>query len=280
MKLISDIFKKNIDNMIKTLLKSMRLSWSSKTINMFLLALTYAYFSDLTISNPLEILGGLILVCALWGALYSLNDLTDLKSDRNNPEKQDRAFIKEDIEKKWIVTFIISLICLIFIISIFTLNIYFNIILGLMVVNQIIYTMPPIRLKDTVLAPFTSTANNSVLRIASCCILLGNLFLVPLSVYIFMYAASLGTYLMYKGIPKIASAVGVLSGAILIYILYIGDINLIQISVAILPALIAGIPLYFSLFFNKDRMSTIADILYHQVALIFFLICIFYILFI
>ena len=266
--------------MIKTLLKSMRISWSSKTVNMFLLALTYAYFSNLIIGNPFKIIGGLILVCALWGALYSLNDLTDIKSDRNNPEKQNRAFIKDNIEKKWIISFIVGLISLIFIISIFTLNIYFSVIMGLMVVNQILYTVPPIRLKETRLAPFASTANNSVLRIASCCILLGNLFLVPLSVYLFMYTASFGTYLMYKGIPKLASLTGILAGIILLYLLYFNQINMIQLTVAILPSIIAGIPLYLSLFFKKDSMSKIADVLYHQVALVFFLICIIYILFV
>ncbi len=265
--------------MLKTLLKSTRISWSSKTVNMFLLALSYAYFSGLTINNSLQILGGLVLVCALWGALYSLNDLTDIKSDKKDPEKQNRAFIKDNIEKKWIVSFISILISLIFIISIFTLKIDFTVIMALMVVNQIVYTVPPIRLKDTVLAPFASTANNSVLRIAACCVLLGNLFLVPLSVYIFMYTASLGTYLMYKGIPKLASLVGILTSAILIYILYYGEINLIQLAIAVLPAIIAGVPLYLSLFFNKDQMAHLADILYHQIALVFFLICIFFILF-
>lgn len=266
--------------MIKTLLKSLRISWSSKTINMFLLALTYAYFSNLIIDNPLEIIGGLILVCALWSALYSLNDLTDIKSDRNNPEKQSRAFIKDNIKKKWIITFIVGLISLIFIISIFTLNIYFSVILGLMVINQILYTVPPLRLKETRLAPFVSTATNSVLRIASCCILLGNLFLVPITVYFFMYTASLTTYLMYKRTPKVASLVGVLTGIILLYVLYLGEINYVQLTVAVLPAIIAGIPLYLSLFLNKDRMTKIADIMYHQVALVFFLACIIYILFV
>jgi len=265
--------------MIITLLKSLRISWSSKTVNMFLLALTYAYFSNLTIINPAQIIEGLILVCTLWGALYSLNDLTDIKSDRNNPEKQNRAFIKDTVERKWIIAFIVGLISLIFIISVLTLNIYFSVIMGLMLINQIIYTVPPIRLKETRLAPFASTANNSVLRIASCCILLGNIFLVPLSVYIFMYVASLGTYLMYKGNTKVASLVGILTGAILLYILYFGQINFIQLAVAILPAIIAGIPLYLSLFFRKDRLAQIADVLYHQVALVFFLIIILYILY-
>lgn len=269
-----------MNNMLTTLLKSIRISWTAKTVNMFLLALTYAYFSGLTIGNPLQVLEGLILVCALWGALYSLNDLTDIESDRKDPEKQGRPFIKNGkIERKWILTFVIGLISLIFMVSIFTLKVDFTIIMALMVINQVIYTVPPIKLKDTVLAPFASTANNSVLRIASCCVLLGNLFLVPLNVYIFMYVASLGTYLMYKGIPKVASLVGVVAGVILLYILYFGEINLIQLGVAVLPAIIAGIPLYLSLFFNKDRMAHLADVLYHQVALVFFLICTVYILF-
>lgn len=268
-----------MSKMLTTLLKSTRISWSAKTVNMFLLALTYAYFSSLTIPNPLQILGGLILVCALWGALYSLNDLTDIKFDKKDPEKQNRAFIENRVERKWILTFIIGLISIIFIISILTLKIDFTIIMAFMVINQLLYTVPPVRLKDTVLAPFTSTATNSVLRIASCCVLLGDLFLVPLSVYLFMYTASLGTYLMYKGIPRLASLVGVLSGGILIYVLYFNEINLIQLAVAVLPAIIAGVPLYLSLFFNKDKMAQLADILYHQVALVFFLVCIVYILF-
>jgi 4-hydroxybenzoate polyprenyltransferase len=264
--------------MIKTLLKSIRISWASKTVNMFLLALTYAYFTGLTINNPLEIVEGLILVSVLWGALYSLNDFTDLKSDLKDPEKQNRAFIQEKVEKKWILTFIISLISIIFLISIATLRMEFTIIMALMVLNQIIYTLPPIRLKDTKLAPLASTGTNSVLRITACCVLLGNLLLVPLSVYIFIYTASMGTYLMYKGKSKTASLAGFITGIILIYILYTGEMNLIQLTVAVLPAIIAGVPLYLSLYRDKKRMSKIADILYHQVALIFYLICIAYIL--
>lgn len=264
---------------LTTLLRSTRISWSSKTVNMFLLALTYAYFSTSPISNPLEILGGMILVCALWGALYSLNDLTDLKSDREDPDKQSRAFIRNNLKRRYVLAFIVGLTAVIFIVSLLTLKVEFSIIMALMVINQVLYTVPPVRLKDTVLAPFASTATNSVLRIAACCVLLGNIFLVPLTVYVFMYAASLGTYMMYKGNPRLASLVGVVSGAILIYTFYINDINLVQLAVAVLPAIIAGIPLYLSLFLNKERMARLADILYHQVALVFFLVCILYILF-
>jgi hypothetical protein len=267
------------DKMIKILIKSTRITWASKTVNMYLLALTYAYFTNLTVNNPYEILGGLLLVSVLWGALYSLNDLTDLELDKNDVTKKGRAFIENSIEKKWIILFCGLIIASVFLISFAFMKPVFTLIMALMLLNQVIYTVPPIRLKDTVLAPFASTATNSVLRIASCCVLLDNLFLVPLSVYFFMYMAGLGTYMMYKSKTGQASVVGTVAGVTLIYILYSGTMNLVQFAVAVLPAFIAGIPLYLSLFIQKDTMMYIADRLYHQVALVFFLICILYIIF-
>jgi len=266
--------------MIKSLLKSIRIGWASKTLNMFLLALSYAYFSGLIIKNPYEVLGGLILVCLLWGGLYSLNDYTDIESDRENPEKQDRAFIQEKVDEKSVLSFIVILIILVFIISLIFYSLIFTLILGLMLLNQILYTLPPFRLKNTILAPFTSTATNSVLRTASCCVLLGNLFLVPLPVYFFIYFAGMGTYSLYKN-KKIFSQIIVILGVITLgYIFYNGDMNLIQFGVAILPSLIAAIPLYLSLFISKDKMMHLSDVIYHQVALVFFTITIFYLLFI
>jgi len=266
--------------MIKSLLKSIRIGWASKTLNMFLLALSYAYFSGLIIKNPYEVLGGLILVCLLWGGLYSLNDYTDIESDRENPEKQDRAFIQEKVEEKSVLSFIVILIIIVFIISLIFYSLIFTLILGLMLLNQILYTLPPFRLKNTILAPFTSTATNSVLRTASCCVLLGNLFLVPLPVYFFIYFAGMGTYSLYKN-KKIFSQIIVILGVITLgYIFYNGDMNLIQFGVAILPSLIAAIPLYLSLFISKDKLMHLSDVIYHQVALVFFTITIFYLLFI
>jgi 4-hydroxybenzoate polyprenyltransferase len=265
--------------MIKTLIKSTRLSWASKNFNAYLLALTYAYFSGTLITNPFEILEGLLLVSVLWGALYSLNDLTDLEVDKKDYTKRNRAFIENKIDEKWILIFSSFLIVAVFIISLTTLNPLFTIILGLMLLNQLIYTLPPIRLKDTIFAPFTSTATNSVLRIASCCVLLGNVFLVPVSVYFFMYMAGMATYVMYKSKQISASIVGVIAGVSLIYVLYTGEMNIIQFAVAILPSFLAAIPLYLSVYIDKEKMTQIADILYHQVAMVFFLIVILIILF-
>ena len=265
--------------MIKTLIKSTRLSWASKNFNAYLLALTYAYFSGMTITNPFEILEGLLLVSVLWGALYSLNDLTDLEVDKKDYTKRNRAFIQNNVDEKWILIFSSFLIVAVFIIALTTLDPLFTIILGLMLLNQLIYTLPPVRLKDTVYAPFTSTATNSVLRIASCCVLLGNVLLVPLSVYFFMYMAGMATYVMYKSKQISASIVGAVAGVSLIYVLYTGDMNIIQFAVAILPSFLAAIPLYLSVYIDKDKMTHIADILYHQVAMVFFLIVILIILF-
>lgn len=265
--------------MIKTLIKSTRLSWASKNFNAYLLALTYAYFSGMTIANPFEILEGLLLVSVLWGALYSLNDLTDLEVDKKDYTKRNRAFIQNNVDEKLILIFSSFLIVAVFIIALTTLDPLFTIILGLMLLNQLIYTLPPVRLKDTVYAPFTSTATNSVLRIASCCVLLGNVLLVPLSVYFFMYMAGMATYVMYKSKQISASIVGAVAGISLIYVLYTGDMNIIQFAVAILPSFLAAIPLYLSVYIDKDKMTQIADILYHQVAMVFFLIVILIILF-
>ncbi|MEN6293294.1 MAG: UbiA family prenyltransferase [Methanobacterium sp.] len=265
--------------MIKTLIKSTRLSWASKNFNAYLLALTYAYFSGIIITNPFEILEGLLLVSVFWGALYSLNDLTDLEVDKKDYTKRNRAFIENKIDEKWILIFSSFLIVAVFIISLTTLDPLFTIILGLMLLNQLIYTLPPVRLKDTIFAPFTSTATNSVLRIASCCVLLGNVLLVPVSVYFFMYMAGMATYVMYKSKQISASIVGAIAGISLIYILYTGEMNIIQFVVAILPSFLAAIPLYLSVYIDKDKMTQIADILYHQVAMVFFLIVILIILF-
>ncbi|MGC9516945.1 MAG: hypothetical protein ACP5C3_04510 [Methanomicrobiales archaeon] len=265
--------------MINTLIKSMRLSWAAKNVNMYLLALTYAYFSDLIIQNPYEILEGLILVSILWGSLYTLNDLTDLEVDQKDETKRKRAFIQNNIDKKWILIFIGIIMAAVFITAIFTLTPIFSLILGLMVLNQLIYTAPPLRLKDTFLAPFFSTANNTIFRIASCCVLLGNLFLVPLSVYLLMYLAGMGTYLMYKSKEKITTIVSIIFAFLLLFIFINGDMNIIQFMIAVLPAFLSTIPLYLSNFYEKNRMIKLADILYHRVAMLFFLICIILILF-
>jgi hypothetical protein len=246
---------------------------------MYLLALTYAYFSQTIITNPLEILEGLILVSVLWGALYSLNDLTDLEVDKKDKSKINRAFIKDSIDPKIVLLFVGILGISVFCISILTLTPLFTIIILMMVINQLLYTLPPIRLKETALAPFASTATNNVLRVASCTVILGNIFLVPLSVYILMFVAGMGTYLMYKEKTKLMHGLAVIFCLLMAYILLVGDMNVIQVMIIIVPSFLATIPLYLSNFFEKEKMINLADFLYHKVVLIFYLVCILVLLF-
>ena len=148
--------------MILTLFKSTRLTWAAKNVHMYLLAITYAYVYQINF-NPLKVIEGLILISVLWGALYSLNDLTDLEIDRKDRNKRNRAFVQQPIDNKIVLIFIGFLIFSVFTISLANLNPLFTIIMLLMVINQLLYTLPPIRLKDTFLAPLNSTATNNVL---------------------------------------------------------------------------------------------------------------------
>ncbi len=264
--------------MILTLFKSTRLTWAAKNVHMYLLAITYAYVYQISF-NPLKVIEGLILVSVLWGALYSLNDLTDLEIDRNDRNKRNRAFVQQPIDNKIVLIFIVFLIFSVFAISLATLNPLFTIIMLLMVINQLLYTLPPIRLKDTFLAPLNSTATNNFLRVASCSILLSNILLVPISVYLLMFVVGMGTYMMYKEKKKLMHGVSVVSCILMAYILLMGDMNIMQFLIIIVPPFLATIPLYLSNFFAQDQLIKQADFLYHKVVFIFYIVCIIVLLF-
>ena len=102
-----------MNDVLLTLLKSIRISWASKNVHMYLLALTYVYFANQPINNPLQIVGGLLLVSFFWGALYTLNDLTDLEIDRRDRLKKNRAFIQNEVDEKWIINFVVILLVLV-----------------------------------------------------------------------------------------------------------------------------------------------------------------------
>jgi hypothetical protein len=245
---------------------------------MYLLAITYAYVYPISF-NSLIVIEGLILVSVLWGALYSLNDLTDLEIDRKDRNKRYRAFVQQPIDNKIVLIFIVFLIFSVFAISLATLNPLFTIIMLLMVINQLLYTLPPIRLKDTILAPITSTATNNVLRVASCSILLSNILLVPVSVYLLMFLVGLGTYMMYKEKKKLMHGISILSCILMAYIFLMGDMNIMQFLIIIVPPFLATIPLYLSNFFAQDQLIEQADLLYHKVVFIFYIVCVVVLLF-
>ncbi|HOL69729.1 MAG TPA: UbiA family prenyltransferase [Methanothermobacter sp.] len=239
---------------------------------MYLLALTYAHEYKL-IFNPIPFLEGLILVSILWGGLYSLNDLTDIEADKRDKLKSNRPFTKGDIRAWNVILFALTLIVSSLIFSYF-LDPLFCIVLLLMVLNQLLYTLPPLRLKETSLAPLNSTATNNILRLASAGILLGGVSIIPASIYILMFTAGLGTYLMYKRKLKETSLISIIFLLILYYAYNIHDISLSQILIVIVPSFIATVPLYLSNILEREKMVKIADIIYHRILLVFYLACI------
>ncbi|MDI9624645.1 MAG: UbiA family prenyltransferase [Methanothermobacter sp.] len=263
--------------MLKALLRSTRITWTAKNIHMYLLALSYAHEYNLVFS-PLEFLWGLVIVSILWGGLYSLNDLTDIEVDKRDKLKSNRPFIEENIRPGIVVSFISALIVFSLVLSNF-LNPLFTIILLLMVLNQLLYTLPPLRLKETPIAPLNSTATNNVLRLASASILLGGFSIIPASIYILMFTAGLGTYLMYKEKLKETTIVSMIFLLILYYAYISHDISISQILIVILPSFMATIPLYLSNITDREKMVRIADITYHKMLSAFYLACIIILLF-
>ncbi len=259
--------------MLKAILRSTRITWAAKNVHMYLLTITYAYQHNLHVDG-LGFLGGLFIVSMLWGALYSLNDLTDVEHDRKDALKSNRPFVEDEVEPGIILLFIILVLSFSLLFSYLFFNPLFVVILLLMILNQLIYTLPPIRLKETFFAPFTSTATNNVLRLASASILIGSLSLIPSSVYILMFMAGMGTYLMYKKKFKETTISSIIFCLLLLYTYRTGEITLLQIIVAILPPFLAAVPLYVSMFAEREKMLKMADILYHRILIIFYLSCI------
>ncbi|MBE2899470.1 prenyltransferase [Methanothermobacter thermautotrophicus] len=259
--------------MLRALLRSTRMSWGAKNIHMYLLALTYASATD-----PLRFLTGLILVTLLWGALYSLNDLTDIDDDRKDRMKRKRPFIENHVDPRGVL-FFVGLLLVASLAGAYLLDRLFCLILFLMVLNQFLYTLPPVRLKDTVLAPLASTATNTVLRLASAAVLLGGILVVPAPVYVLMYLAGMGTYLMYKEMRGLTTVVSV-TFCILLAISYLsGYISMLQIILVIVPPFIAAVPLYLSNFMERERMVEVADVIYHRVLVAIYIVCILVLLF-
>ncbi|BDH79539.1 MAG TPA: UbiA family prenyltransferase [Methanothermobacter sp.] len=258
--------------MLKALLRSTRITWTAKNIHMYLLVLTYAHEYK-TAFSPLEFLSGLLIVSILWGGLYSLNDLTDIEVDKRDRLKSNRPFTGGDVRPRMVLLFISALIVSSLAFSIL-LNPLFTIILLLMVLNQLLYTLPPLRLKETPLAPLNSTATNNILRLASASILVGGLLIIPASIYILMFTAGLGTYLMYKKKLKETTIVSIIFFLIIYYAYSNRDISLSQILIVILPSFMATIPLYLSNIMEREKMIKLADIIYHRMLSVFYLACI------
>ncbi|MFC1801694.1 UbiA family prenyltransferase [Nanoarchaeota archaeon] len=146
----------------------------------------------------LLLLGTLIIAPLLYGALYTLNDFSDIKVDRLDSEKKNRAFASGMISptQGLILAFLLILIALI---SGFFINKIFFYILLLMLVNQIVYSFKPTRLKkvaffDVFSAVFVSSGS----KFLAGWFLFTNSFNIPWLPLIGILAVQSGGFLLYK----------------------------------------------------------------------------------
>ncbi|MDD4251122.1 MAG: UbiA prenyltransferase family protein [Candidatus ainarchaeum sp.] len=123
------------------------IEWSKSLLNMFLAALMVYYIYNI-FPNPIVFLIGFASVAFLWSGLYALNDYTDWKIDLLHPIKKNRPIPSGKVTPKQGFIFSIILILISFSITFLINNFLLFFCLSAMLLNQLLYTMEPYRLKS------------------------------------------------------------------------------------------------------------------------------------
>lgn len=116
-----------------------------KTLALMLIAVTYATG---TIPDVLQLLGAFVIVGPLlWGGLYALNDVTDIKDDSLHPIKRGRPLPSKRIAPKVVAIVSLGLVGIALALSA-AINPLFSAVAIIMTVKQGLYTLPPFRFKE------------------------------------------------------------------------------------------------------------------------------------
>ncbi len=121
--------------------------WSKPLLNMTLAAFM-AFFVYSSLIDPVLFVVGFFSVAFLWSGLYALNDYTDWKIDLLHPVKKNRPIPSGKVspcQGKW---FSFTLIAFSLAISLFLNNFLLLFCFLCMVLNQLLYTTKPFRLKS------------------------------------------------------------------------------------------------------------------------------------
>lgn len=120
------------------------LEWSKTLANMVLGAfLAVQALPDLA----LLALGFIAAGPLLWSGLYILNDVTDIEKDKKHPVKKFRPLASGLIPRSLALSFALLLILAALRIG-YEINLFFFVCLAAMLVNQLLYTLKPFRLKE------------------------------------------------------------------------------------------------------------------------------------
>ncbi len=188
---------------IKSFFELMRpLEWSKSFGNMVIGALAALGFSFNT-SNVFLFLTGFISVALLWSGLYTLNDWTDWKKDLGHKIKKNRAIPSGRVSPNQAIIFSLTLIFSSLIIGtwlFFTQNnfLFLTCLIG-MLINQLLYTLEPIRLKTKpVIDLISGSLINPFFRFYAGWVLFSPTLNAPLELLTFILGIQFGGYTLYR----------------------------------------------------------------------------------
>lgn len=151
-----------------------------------------------TVPDLSQLFFGLILIGPVfYGGLYILNDLSDIKVDQLDPEKRNKTFPSGMVSPQagLIVAIILITTMLIFSFK----NFFFFLCILAMILNQLLYSFPPFRLKNHAFFDVLSTAViSSSLKFLAGWFFFTTSLSLPLLPLIAISSVQTGSYLMYK----------------------------------------------------------------------------------
>lgn len=171
--------------------------WTKSIGNMLIAAIVAHYMFNLNIDFP-NLLYGMISVCFLWSALYTINDIIDRDVDALHPIKKKRPLPSGDVSINLAKLLVAALLAISFWIG-FNLGTLFLICLIAMVVNQTLYTVKPFNFKKRPIVDLISgSAINPIFRFYSGWVLLTHAFNAPLLPLLFIVGLQFGGFCLYR----------------------------------------------------------------------------------
>lgn len=178
------------------------LEWSKSLMNMvfgsFLaIYLSLGAFSVQAFNIPLFLLGALSVIC-LWSGLYALNDWTDHSKDKLHEVKRHRPIPSGRVHPHLGIAFSVLLIIISFAIGSLISQIFIFCLVA-MLANQLLYTIPPIKLKERpVLDLISGSLVNPFFRFYAGWVLFVPAFNAPILYLAFVLGLQFGGYTLYR----------------------------------------------------------------------------------
>ncbi|MBI4043649.1 MAG: UbiA family prenyltransferase [Candidatus Diapherotrites archaeon] len=134
----------------------------------------------------------------LWGGLYALNDWTDWKKDKLHPVKKNRAIPSGKVHPNFAVILVKVVLILAFLIGLHVSLLFFVCMIA-MLLNQLMYTLKPFRLKERAFLDLVSGSMiNPFFRFYAGWVLFLPAFNAPLWLILMVVGGQFGGYVIYR----------------------------------------------------------------------------------